>query len=106
VDEPAGTRKAFAGEGMKRDVTVGLSDLKAFVKAAFEKDVRKQAEVMVLTAPGMSDAESAFEFDRLVSTAEPEARKRIEKRYRRLLEAVESGVDVGPALAAFLHRGR
>jgi len=83
---------------------VGLTDLRAFVEATFEKDVRKMAEVMVITQPGNSDAEAVFEFDRLVAEAEPAARARVELRYRHLLEALENGTGVDLALKAFLRR--
>jgi hypothetical protein len=91
--------------GEPRKVEVGLVDLKVLVETMFEKDVRKQAEVMVLTQPGNSSAEAAFEFERQVSEATPEARKMQGRIYRRLREALESGADVAPALKSFLHRG-
>jgi hypothetical protein len=87
-----------------RNVEVGLTDLRAFIESTFEKDVRKQAEVMVITQPGNSSAEVAFEFDRLVAEAEPAARARVELRYRHLLEALKSGDRVDRALKAFLRR--
>jgi hypothetical protein len=90
--------------GEPRKVEVGLVDLKVLVETMFEKDVRKQAEVMVLTEPGNSSAEAAFEFDRLVSEATPTARKKQERRYHRLRAALESGIEVAPALKSFLHR--
>jgi hypothetical protein len=92
--------------GEPRKVEVDLVDLKVFIKKIFEKDVRRQAEVMVLTQPGNSSVEAAFEFADQVSKAMPEARKKQERRYRRLHEALETGVDVGPSLKAFLHRDR
>jgi hypothetical protein len=72
----------------------------------FEIDVKRQAEVMVLNEPGNTDAEAAFEFARQVSQRMPEARKKVERHYHRLLEALESGADVDLALKAFLHRHR
>ena len=92
--------------GEPRKIEVGLVDLKVFVHKMFEIDVKRQAEVMVLNEPGNTDAEAAFEFATQVSAKLPEARKKIERRYHRLLEALESGVDVDPALKSFLHRGR
>jgi hypothetical protein len=42
----------------------------------------------------------------LVLEATPEAHRAVESRYHHLLEALGSGSDVAPALAAFLHRGQ
>ena len=92
--------------GEPRKVEVGLVDLKVFVRKIFEIDVKRQAEVMVLNEPGNTDAEAAFEFVTQVSARMHAARKKIERHYHRLLEALETGVDVGPALKAFLHRDR
>lgn len=91
--------------GELRKVEVGLVDLKVLVDAMFEKDVRRRAEIIVLNQPGHADPQVVFEFDRLVGEAEPEARAQVELRYRRLREALESGVHVAQALKAFLHRG-
>jgi hypothetical protein len=88
----------------ERQVTVGLVDLKVLIGTMFEREVRKQAEVMVLTQPGNTDASAAHIFAGLVNEALPAARKMVEVRYRRLQEALESGSDVGPSLKAFLHR--
>jgi hypothetical protein len=92
--------------GEPRKVEVGLVDLKVLVRKMFEIDVKRQAEVMVFNEPGNTDAEAAFEFARQVSRQLPEARKKIERHYHRLLEALESGDGVDPALKAFLHRDR
>jgi hypothetical protein len=92
--------------GKDRKATVNLVDLKVLVKARCEKDVQSLAQVMVLTQPGNSDAETAFEFDPLVSQAKPEARKKVERGYRRLLAALETGEGVDAAPAAFVHRGQ
>ena len=83
-----------------------MVDLKVFVRKIFEIDVKRQAEVMVLNEPGNTDAEAVFEFAAQVSARMPEARRKIERRYHRLLEALESGADVDLALKAFLHRDR
>jgi uncharacterized NAD-dependent epimerase/dehydratase family protein len=90
--------------GEPRKVEVDLVDLKVLVETMFETDVRRQAEVMVLTQPGNSSAEAAFEFDREVSAATPEAQKMQGRLYRRLREALESGVDVASSLKSFVHR--
>ena len=92
--------------GEPRKIEVDLVDLKVFVEKIFEKDVRRQAEVMVITQPENVSYEAAIEFDIQLSRVMPEARKKQERRYRRLREALETGVDVGPALKAFLHRDR
>ena len=92
--------------GEPRKIEVDLVDLKVFVEKIFEKDVRRQAEVMVITQPENVSYEAAIEFDIQLSRVLPEARKKQERRYRRLREALETGVDVGPALKAFLHRDR
>ena len=92
--------------GEPRKVEVGLVDLKVLVETMFEKDVRKQAEVMVLTQPENTSMEAAFEFDLLVSEATPAAREKQERKYHRLRAALETGVDVDLALKAFLHRDR
>ena len=92
--------------GEPRKIEVDLVDLKVFVEKIFEKDVRRQAEVMVITQPENVSYEAAIEFDIQLSRVLPEARKKQERRYRRLREALETGVGVGPALKAFLHRDR
>ena len=92
--------------GEPRKVEVGLVDLKVLVRQLFEIQVKRQAEVMVLNEPGNTDAEAAFEFAQQVSEKLPEARKKQELHYRRLLEALESGDGVDLALKAFLHRDR
>ena len=90
--------------GRYKPVEVDLIDLKVLVDTMYEKDVLKCAEGMVLAEPGNTDDQAAFLFASLRDQAMPEARKRIERRYRRLREALESGTDVAPALKSFLHR--
>jgi len=92
--------------GEPRKVEVGLVDLKVFVRKIFEIDIKRQAEAMVINEPGNSDPEATSEFVRQVSEKMPQARKKQERKYRRLLEALESGIDVDLALKAFLHRDR
>ena len=88
---------------MRREVTVGLVDLKILVGMCMDQQVDAQAQVMVLTEPGRSDPTAAFEFARLVQEATPGAKRRVGSRFRRLLEALESGEDVDASLASFVH---
>jgi hypothetical protein len=88
---------------MRREVTVGLVDLKIFVGMCIDQQVDAQAQVMFLTEPGRSDPTAAFEFARLVEEATPDAMKRVRSRFRRLLDSLESGEDVDASLASFVH---
>jgi hypothetical protein len=90
---------------MKKEVAIELGDLRALIETMFEKDVRKLAETMVITQPENFDRETALNFDRQISEIEPEARKKVELRYRHLLEALGSGKDVARALKSFVRRG-
>jgi hypothetical protein len=90
--------------GEPRKIEVGLVDLKVLVKSMLEKDVYERARRLV-ESQYPADADQAGQFAQLVSEAKPEAQKAVEPRYRRLLEALESGTDVAQSLAAFLHRG-
>jgi hypothetical protein len=88
---------------MRRVITVGLVDLKKLVGMCIDQQVEARAQVMVLTEPGRSDPTAAFEFARLVDETRPEALKRTRLRFRRLLEALESGNDVDASLKSFVH---
>lgn len=88
---------------MHRQVTVGLVDLKLLVGMCIDQQVDAQAQVMVLNEPGRSNPTAAFEFAQLAAEKMPEATNRVRPRFRRLLEALESGEDVDSALAAFVH---
>lgn len=88
---------------MRQIVTVGLVDLKKLVGKCMDQQVEARAQVMVLTEPGRSDPTAAFEFAHLIDEARPEALKRTQLRFRRLLEALESGNDVDAALESFVH---
>jgi len=87
----------------RRQVTVGLFDLKLLVWICFDQKVNTYAQTMVLNQPGHNDPEAASEFARLVDKAVPEAKGRVQLRFRSLLESLESGKDVGTALASFVH---
>jgi hypothetical protein len=63
------------------------------------------AQRMVITEPENFSREVALEFAGRVSDAEPEARKKVELRYRHLLEALASGKDVARTLKSFVRRG-
>jgi hypothetical protein len=63
------------------------------------------AQRMVITEPENFSREVALEFAGQVSDAEPEARKKVELRYRHLLEALASGKDVARTLKSFVRRG-
>jgi len=88
---------------MRREVTVGLVDLKVLVGMYIDQQVDALAQVMVLTEPGRSNPTAAFEFAGLVEKASPEAKKRVRARMHTLVEALESGENVGTALASFVH---
>ena len=88
---------------MRREVNVGLVDLKKIVGMCMDRQVESCAQGIVLTEPGRSDPTAAFEFARLVDEARPEALRRTRLRFRRLLEALESGNDVDASLEAFVH---
>ena len=68
------------------------------------KEIHERAQTMVLAQPGNSDPQAAMAFAQLVDESMPEARKHVQVRYLRLLEAIETGNSVAPALAAFLGR--
>jgi hypothetical protein len=87
---------------MRREVTVGLVDLKILVGMCMDQQVDAQAQVMVLTEPGRSDPTAAFEFARLVEEVKPVAKKQVQSRFHLLLEALESGNDVNESLADFV----
>jgi hypothetical protein len=88
---------------MRHEVTVGLVDLKILVGMCMDQQVDAQAKAMVLPEPRRSNPTAAFEFTRLVEEATPEAKKRVQLRFRDLLEALESGKDVDSSLASFVH---
>jgi hypothetical protein len=87
-----------------RNVEVGLTDLRVLVEMMRDKDIQKLAEVMVLTEPENSNPTAQAIFQQLLDAAMPKARQKVERDYRRLLEALESGVGVDLALKAFLRR--
>jgi hypothetical protein len=91
------------GDTMRREVTVGLMDLKILVGMCIDHEVDGRAQVMVLAEPGNSNATAAFEFAQLVEAARPEAKTRVKPRFSRLLDALESGKDVDASLASFVH---
>lgn len=87
-----------------REASVRIADLRLLIERCMAKEVDERAQTMVLTRPGNSDPQAAMAFAQMVSEAKPQARKYVEARYHRLREALETGNNVAPALAAFLGR--
>ena len=85
-----------------KETSVRLKDLRLLIVRAFENDVRRKAETMVLTEQGDSNSSAALLFAKQVSEAEPKAREQEAVRYGLLLQALKRGDGVARALAAFL----
>lgn len=85
-----------------KQVMVNLKDLKNLIDRQLEQEIRRRAETIVVTRPGNSDPQAAFEFAQQVEATIPVARKTVLPRYRSLLEALESGKSIDSALESFV----
>ncbi len=84
-----------------REVSVNLNDLKKLVIQLRNCEANSRAEASVLTSAGFRNPSAAAVFLAAVEKAKPDAEDMVNRRYKALLEAIESGNNVRDSLSNF-----